>query len=377
MNSHKLVNVLSLAILLIGLLTAAVLVARHISQRRALRQMPFNTNVVETKPVYALLDVRKELITYEGVEFRGTWRNTWFFTSHWSLCAASASTGEVTWRLAETTLSQSATDDGLLLIGGYDHGYAVAAGTGDILWDFVAKGEAFSLPPVATEHLVYFSTSEGAVFAVDRKSGKQVWSHASPGGLLASPVPFDSLTVLLSDRNILAVDSRGQERWSVELQFGKPCWARVIGELICVRSSGAELHGIRKDGTIAFTRNVEADPAMGGSMLYWGLTGGVLEAYDSASLANMWSSRSDARLVSGPVIHGRTLFYVTANGDLWALASDTGKSLWSTNLAKAADNVALALGDSYVCVLVDGKDLYTVDMNTGRIRWTVKLDQDL
>ena len=333
----------------------------------------FNGSTFRTRAVDKFNGVVKDILTYRGVGFRGSQGDMWFFISQWSIYGANASTGTLEWSFPSRGSSRLAVDNDLLFFGGYDGGYAVRIHNGELLWNFAAAGQCVSHAPTVSNDIVYFGSDAGAVFAVERETGKQLWSFDAEGELAGSPVAFGNLLLLLLDRSVAAIGPAGRKRWEVEFEFGHPRWAGIVGDVACIRSSGAELYGVRKDGTVVFKTDAETDPIVQGAVLYYGLTDGSVEGYDSTALKTIWTSALGSRLACDPLLHAGTLFCVTVNGTLFALAPGSGEQLWSHNIAKPVGSVALAAGDSYVCVLAHRERLYAVDIATGQDRWTQEL----
>jgi len=335
----------------------------------------FNCSTFRTRPVDKFNGVAKVLLTYTGVGFRGSYGDMWFFVSRWRAHSANVSTGTLQWSCAPKVkaVSPFAIDNGLMFFGGYDGGHAVRIRNGELLWSFPARGQSVLLAPVVSNDIVYFVGDQGAAFAVERQTGEQLWAYNAKREITASPVPFGKLLLLLLDRTVVAIDPAGRKRWEVEFEFGHPCWARVVGDVACVRSSGAELYGIRNDGAVVFKKDAETAPTVQGSVLYYGLTDGSVQAYDVTALKAIWTRALGSPLASDPLLHPGKLLCLAAWGTLFALAPDSGEQLWSRSIPKPINGLALLAGDSYVCVLTGSNHLYAFDIATGQDLWTRKL----
>ena len=50
---------------------------------------------------------------------------------------------------------------------------------------------------------VYFAATDGRIYAVDRKSGKQTWTYEAAGGFVGSPAIADGRMVIASDEGVV------------------------------------------------------------------------------------------------------------------------------------------------------------------------------
>nr|WP_244888849.1 PQQ-binding-like beta-propeller repeat protein [Streptomyces purpureus] len=95
--------------------------------------------------------------------------------------------------------------------------YAVSRKYGGRLWKFVADGQItgrLSTAPRAGEEgsLLLFGTDQGTLYAVDSRSGKQVWRHAMPGDPVHGPVLDGDLLYAAQGRTLYALDVAGPRR---------------------------------------------------------------------------------------------------------------------------------------------------------------------
>ena len=107
----------------------------------------------------------------DGVVYKGC-RDGHFY-------ALDAGTGRKKWDYMTNLSWVNATPavrDGIVYTGTSDSGrfFALDAKTGRLRFNFSAKGQVFSSPAVAGD-IVYFGVSNGRLYAVNAKSGNQVW----------------------------------------------------------------------------------------------------------------------------------------------------------------------------------------------------------
>jgi len=83
--------------------------------------------------------------------------------------------------------------DGVVYVGSSDwfRLNAIDAETGELVWYFNTKGDPWSSPAVA-DGVVYIGATGGYLYAVDTKTGQELWKvRTAPALVTVDPVRFD------------------------------------------------------------------------------------------------------------------------------------------------------------------------------------------
>ncbi|MDX1950687.1 MAG: PQQ-binding-like beta-propeller repeat protein [Verrucomicrobiota bacterium] len=118
----------------------------------------------------------------------------------------------------------------------FDRGELFVAGGGDIWWgkndcwlkafsasgsgDITASNESWTFPlsrhvlssPAVTADLVFIADCGGMIYCLDRKNGKELWSHELGGEIWASPYVADGKVYLGTRRGLFAVFAAAPEK---------------------------------------------------------------------------------------------------------------------------------------------------------------------
>jgi len=280
-----------------------------------------------------------------------------------------------------------------------------------LAWAFQTNQTAqIKSSPLLVDGVLYFTVPEN-IWAVDARSGHQIWHYASP------PTPGDHignrgvgmykgwLYFMLPDGHLVSLDARdGSVRWKVEIaDVTKGYWTTmapmVIGNHVIVGVSGDF------DNLVGYLRSV--DPATGETQWQWdvtpppgtpnGGTGGMTwmpGTYDPGLNLLYWGTGNPT-----PVLNGKT-----RPGDdphtcsIVALNPDTGKLVWAFSVSPhdthdwdAVETPVLVDGtfrgqprkmvmqtsrNGYFFVLdrTNGKSLLTVPY--GPVNWTLGVDKE-
>jgi outer membrane protein assembly factor BamB len=229
--------------------------------------------------------------------------------------------------------------------------YALELRSGRKLWEFATGGRVRSSPAVS-EGVVYFGGMDGRVNALAADSGRPLWSFDTEGvSLDLKAAGFDRRSIVsspaLSD-DLLFVGSRDAHLYAVDRKSGRQVWRfghpvdRMEGapELSWVLSSPAIADGVvytgssdgrffnamrAKTGEEAWRfrtpGNVLSSGALAGGEVFFGCEDGHLFALDAHSGAERWRFRTGGAVTSAPVVDAGTIYFGSDDGFVYALAT--------------------------------------------------------
>src|ERR1700722_2574757 len=194
-----------------------------------------------------------------------------------------------------------------------------------VKWKFRAAGPILSTPAVSGG-AVFFGSSDHNVYAVDERSGALKWKFATHGRVTSSPaLAGGTLYIGSFDGNFYALDAAsGRQLWKFTTE----------GER---RFSGRHIHG--------------AEPA-----------------------AEVMPDPFDVFL-SSPAVSGNTVYFGSGDGNVYALAADTGALRWKFHTGNVV-HASPALADGMLYVGSWDTYFYALDAATGTQRWRFKTGED-
>jgi len=202
---------------------------------------------------------------------------------------------------------------------------------------------------------VYLTTGFGEVAALDASNGDQLWKVQPAGPLRGSPtIGFNSVYVMTQDNQIHALNAAdGTALWaesgSVEQAgvFGVAAPAAGQGTVIAGYSSG-ELVAYRYENgrtlwsdalartsistEVGSLSDVDADPIIDRGQVYALGQGGRMAAYELLSGQRIWELNLAG--ISTPAVAGEWVFTLTDDAQLLAIARNSGKVRWMTQLQR-------------------------------------------
>ena len=305
------------------------------------------------------------------------------------LYALDAANGDLLWRYGwrYAAMSEPAASSGVVYVGSdHDGGYyldAVDGGSGERLWSY-NTGEKLNFGPVVSGGVVYARSFGCTVHAVDAATGTPQWVHNPGGHYLLSPLVLSDGAVHVEsydDRAIYGLDAAtGELLWRYQTG-GEPHWPTVSEGVVYAQwsdgisdwvaavnaATGQQLWEYRT-GTTGDASTADYPPVATDGTVYV-LTGGYMDAVDTASGEQRWRYDPGVPFLYPPAATGRVVYIRSEDsegGYLDALDASTGVRKW--RYEGAWSSTPAVFGDQ-VYVGSFGGEIHAVDAITGdRIR---------
>lgn len=229
-----------------------------------------------------------------------------------------------------------------------------------------------ALQPAGDGNRIYAASRDGNVVALDPQSGKAAWRNELETELSAGPGVGEGLVVVgAADGYLIALDAdSGEERWRANITGETLARPVIEGSTVLVLTIDNRLRALSafdgssrwivEQSTPDLTMRGSASPVVVGSSVIAGFDNGRLVAVNVDSGDRVWESllsppsgRSDLERLSdidGLISAvGQDVYASGYQGNLAAIAAESGQLLWSRDLS------------SYEGVSADWNNLYTVD----------------
>ena len=244
------------------------------------------------------------------------------------------------------------------------------------LWSTkVGGGAAFlrvALQPAGDGSRLYAASRDGNVVALDPESGSMIWRNELDLALSAGPGVGDGLVVVgAANGYLVAINAdSGEEVWRANLKGETLARPVIEDDTVMVLTIDNRLRALSafdgssrwivEQATPDLTMRGSAPPVTVGTSIIAGFDNGRLVAVNIATGDREWESllspptgRSDLERLSdidGLIsVVGADIYAVGYQGNLAAIASESGQVMWSREVS------------SYAGVSADWNNLYTVD----------------
>lgn len=205
---------------------------------------------------------------------------------------------------------------------------------------------------------LYGTDGAGNVYALDANSGAQLWKVKPGGPLRGSPtVAFNTLFVMSQDNQLYALDAAsGSLEWN---ESGSTTMAGVFGVAAPAAGQGTVVAGYTSGELVAYRyengrslwadalartsistqvgalSDIDADPIIDNGRVYALGQGGRMAAYELVTGQRIWELNVAG--ISTPAVAGEWIFALTDDARLLAIARNTGKVRWLTQLPRWKD----------------------------------------
>jgi outer membrane protein assembly factor BamB len=200
--------------------------------------------------------------------------------------------------------------------------------------------------------LVVVGSDDGALHALDAKTGKERWVFRAAGAVRARPTRVADDVVFQADDGMLyrVGLADGVERWRV----------RVADRFIARLSLG--------DPKTRY-ENAAAAVATSNNRLFLGTHEGHVLALDARDGARVWDTKTDDSVVASPLVSGDRIIVGSFDGRVYALDAATGAKGWTFDTHAPVTSTAAAF-DGTVIVGSRSYDLFALDATQGRPVWS-------
>ncbi len=114
-----------------------------------------------------------------------------------------------------------------------------------------------------------------------------------------------------------------------------------------------------------------ADPVIDGRTIYIVSAAGEVIAGEPDEGKQTWVKRIPGSIVAAPAVSERMLFVATQNGDVFALEKKSGKQIWRKQFSGEGVEAPLVLMNDRLLVPSDKGTLYALSVKDGTVHWSV------
>jgi outer membrane protein assembly factor BamB len=253
-----------------------------------------------------------------------------------SLFALRPASGRTIWqgRFTPTgpTTGPVACGNAVCFTDGYGKMYAVDFRTGIEMWTSVPAADGATAITEAGR-LVYSGNGDGRVYALHVDNGREAWSHAVGESGVRSLAVIDKIAYIVSGSKVYAVQAT--DGAGIRSSWGD--WI-ILGGQIAYTGTGQNLYALRpSDGT-----------------LLWSFPG-------------LWDYLDGPPCISGT---GPVTYASNGQGNVYALSADRGNKIWNSTLGGVVDAMISFNGVVYAA----GNNLYALSASKGTQFWSLPID---
>ncbi len=282
-----------------------------------------------------------------------------------------------TFQTGEGFESSAAIVDGIVYATSLDSNlYALDLGSGKLKWKYRAA-ETKSSPSVS-KGVVYFGDAEGTFHAVDANTGKRRWIFQTDGEINSSANFADEHVLFGSyDHFLYCLSARdGSLIWKAETDGYVHAMPTVINPYVAVAGCDGYFRVVRiHDGVevkkIEAGAYVAASTAAIGYFAYVGTFGNKVLCVDLLSGKLVWQydpPQRDFPFYSSAAVNDKIVVIGGRDKIVHGLDPQTGKALWTFATKAKIDSSPVIAGERVFFGATSG-EIYALDLNSGKVVW--------
>ncbi|WP_395677199.1 PQQ-binding-like beta-propeller repeat protein [Inquilinus sp.] len=239
-----------------------------------------------------------------------------------------AATGRSNWRVRVADPEQDSVpigggaayaDGTVYATTGFGEAVAVDPKNGGLIWRTKLAGPVRGAPTVTQGRLVAI-TVDNQSEVLDARTGTEVWSHA---GITEASALLGGGSAAV-DNGVVVVPYSSGELYGLRIENGRPAWSAAVG-------GGSA----RAAGALAGLADITAMPAIDGDLVVAVSHGNQAVGIDMRSGVTVWEQPISGTQM--PWVAGDTVYLVSIDGVVVALARNTGKVRWTRELDRWTD----------------------------------------
>jgi outer membrane protein assembly factor BamB len=289
-----------------------------------------------------------------------------------------------TFKAGDTIEGAPVVADGVVYFSSLDkHLYALDLATGKQKWK-VKLGPAKASPSLKGGR-IYLGDLDGKFYSVNAADGKVIWTFEADGEIQAS-ANFHGNNIIFGshDSNLYCLNPEGKKVWDTKVDGPINAAAAVVGDrTFATGCSDGILHVIdAKDGkelgTIDLGGQAVATAAIVEDRVYLSMVSNQVVAADWKTMKRVWAFEaptrqmpfySSAAAVNGLVVAG------SRDKKIYAINAKTGKEEWNFVTDGQVDASPVIVGNRvYIGCLSNDGNFYVLDLKTGKMIQELNLD---
>jgi outer membrane protein assembly factor BamB len=250
---------------------------------------------------------------------------------------------------------------------------AISMRFGSVLWRHKTPGGKMASSPAVVGDTVVYHGMNGAVYVLDRATGKLRWHYWIGSPIESSPVVRRGIDYFGAwNGRVYALDLRHRRlRWTRSLGAKITSSAALAGGRLFIGDYGARVWALDpRTGGTRWVRSVNGrvygTPAvLHGRVFVPSSTGGSLTAF-SATGRYLWRVGTGSYVYSSPAAWGGRVFFGSYNGVFYGVSARSGRILWRVGAGGPISGAAVVVGGVAYAGSFAHR-IYGVDARTGRV----------
>jgi len=278
-------------------------------------------------------------------------------------------------KVKDTIEGAPAVVDGVVYIASMDrHLYAVDLKTGKEIWS--VRLAPMKASPAVRAGRIYVGDVEGKFYCLEAKTGQLVWSFETSGEIIAG-ANFHKERILIGshDSTLYCLEADGKKAWELKIDGPVNGAAVVIGDRTFVAGCDSNLHVVdvltgKSLGMVDLGGQAAATAAVVDDRVYVGTMSNTVIAVDWKKQKKAWEFEAPKRqqpFYASAAVTDQLVIAGSRDKKVYAIDRATGKERWNFLTEGSVDASPVVVGNRiYVGCLSDTGEFYVLDLATGK-----------
>ncbi|WP_337043661.1 PQQ-binding-like beta-propeller repeat protein [Emticicia sp. 17c] len=324
--------------------------------------------------------------------------NTAVIIGDWGydLYVIKASTGTIQWKGGNIagSLECPAYFDGKIFSPSYGGIFVYDISTEDLIWNFPYldrsdKGDT----PIILNDIIYFGC-RSSLFAYDAKTGIKKWEflcpsddpnnpYSSRGSIESSPTIANNIIYFTnSNGKIFALDVKdGTLKWKFSTDKSNAIYSGICfnNGIIYFGSDDKKLYAIDANSGVKKWEfktgdKIRSSPTVKDNLLYFGSSDHILYVLDATTGLMQKEIVTGGEIESSPIVSNGLLYFGNKDGYLYAYDAKTFQMKWKFNIGVFGTIASPTIANGVVYIGGQQRRLYAIDAITGTKKWEFEAD---
>ena len=264
--------------------------------------------------------------------------------------------------------------DGLLM--------ALDLENGKLLWEQDLGELGFTAAAAYHDGKIFIGDFDGFFHCLDL-DGKPIWKHATESEITGSANFYKNLVLFgAQDGALYAIDrDSGKLKWKYEADDQIQCSTTVAGNRAFLAGCDGKLHVVdldsgKKVARVQIESPTGTTPATQGDRVYFGTQQGTFWAVDWKKAKVDWTREDPlggTMIIASAAVNEQQVVFTLKNRQVVSLDPNSGKERWVAKLKSKVDASPVIVGDRVLVAGLDGR-LFLLDQKTGETAWQTQLN---
>jgi len=263
-------------------------------------------------------------------------------------------------------------------IGSYDTNiWALNVETGKQVWKHATEGGIATTPAIDTDNKQILFGSEDYTFnALDYRDGRVNWTYTATNKIRSSPRLAHGHVFFGSDDGKLyaLMAHNGRYLWEFEGEAPIRSTPWVTNDRVIFGNEAGEIFGLELNGNkkwrLPARRAITSSPVVDNdNFAYVGSFDNHMYALDADNGYSQWKFRTGGAVIATPVVSKGYVYFGSADGKFYCVSSTTGKERWTFDTGEPIVSSA-RLHEDVLYFGGTNKKLYALDARNGKELWS-------